>query len=167
MERSKQKNPKLKQNSTARLQTLLTTSTDSWKYKGGQKHPCLEIWGFLAGEGEESTNHAAQHQHKDVYPAPALPQGREEITREGMRNKGHLQTPVYRLTDHTDLQQLHVESVKVALNKQTNKNPCLPHKRELRPGTEGRSGPQRPDWPWLKGSQTQCSLFTAFSLSQC
>lgn len=83
MERSKQKKKtKLKQNSTAQLQTLLATSTDDWKYKGCWKHPCLESWGFPAGEGRESTNHAAHHQHKDVYASSGI------ATREGEECKG-------------------------------------------------------------------------------
>lgn len=74
--------------------------------------------------------------------APALPQGREETTKEDMENKGHLQTIMYRFMDDTDLQQIYVKSVKMALNKQ---NSHLPHKHELKPGTEGRSGPRHPD----------------------
>ena len=82
MERSKQKNPKLKQNSTARLQTLLATSTDNWKYKGGQKHPCLENSELPAGERKESTNDTAQHQRKDVYASSSI------ATKEGGECKG-------------------------------------------------------------------------------
>lgn len=40
-----------------------------------------------------------------------------------MENKGHLQSPIYRFMDHTDLQQLHAESVKTALNKQKSLPP--------------------------------------------
>lgn len=120
MERSKQKKT-LNWNKTvllgykpSLLQALTTGNT-----RGVKSTPTWRAGSSQLGKVRKAL--AMQHatNTRTSMPAPALPQGREESAKEDMENKGHLQTPIYRFMDHTDLQQLHVESIKVALNKQT------------------------------------------------